>query len=111
VRSLPFQEFSPEQAALLPVPVREVRSEKHLVFLISALVEKQDRSEWESAYSEQGQRPSSSAANGFGLQLDPTAGNAATLSNKSGATQQRRTSQCAEGPISSGAGRVATQTL
>lgn len=52
-----FQEYSPEQAALLPLHVREVLSEKHLVFLISAMVEKQDLSEWESAYSEEGQRP------------------------------------------------------
>jgi transposase len=52
-----FQEYSPEQAALLPLHVRDVLSEKHLVFLISAMVEKQDLSEWESAYSEEGQRP------------------------------------------------------
>jgi transposase len=54
---MPFQEYSPEQAALLPVHVRDVLSEKHLVFLISAVVEKQDLSAWESAYSEEGQRP------------------------------------------------------
>jgi hypothetical protein len=28
---MPFQEYSPEQAALLPLPVRDVLSEKHLV--------------------------------------------------------------------------------
>jgi hypothetical protein len=33
---MPFQEYSPEQAALLPLHVRDVLSEKHLVFLISA---------------------------------------------------------------------------
>jgi transposase len=54
---MPFQEYSPEQAALLPVHVRDVLSEKHLVFLISALVEKQDLSAWELAYSAEGQRP------------------------------------------------------
>jgi transposase len=54
---MPFQEYSPEQAALLPVHVRDVLSEKHLVFLISAMVEKQDLSEWESAYGDEGQRP------------------------------------------------------
>ncbi len=54
---MPFQEYSPEQAALLPLHVRDVLSEKHLVFLISAVVEKQDLSEWESDYSEEGQRP------------------------------------------------------
>jgi transposase len=54
---MPFQEYSPEQAALLPLHVRDVLSEKHLVFLISAMVEKQDLSGWESAYSEEGQRP------------------------------------------------------
>lgn len=54
---MPFQEYSPEQAALLPLHVRDVLSEKHLVFLISAMVEKQDLGEWESAYSEEGQRP------------------------------------------------------
>ena len=54
---MPFQEYSPEQAALLPVHVRDVLSETHLVFLISAVVEKQDLSAWEAAYSEEGQRP------------------------------------------------------
>jgi len=54
---MPFQEYSPEQVALLPVHVRDVLSEKHLVFLISAMVEKQDLSEWESAYGDEGQRP------------------------------------------------------
>jgi len=54
---MPFQEYSPEQAALLPVHVRDVLSEKHLVFLISAMVEKQDLSKWESAYGDEGQRP------------------------------------------------------
>jgi hypothetical protein len=54
---MPFQEYSPEQAALLPVYVRDVLSEDHLVFLISAAVEKQDLREWEAAYSEEGQRP------------------------------------------------------
>lgn len=54
---MPFQEYSPEQAALLPLHVRDVLSEKHLVFLISAMVEKQDLSDWESAYREEGQRP------------------------------------------------------
>ena len=54
---MPFQEYSPEQAALLPLHVRDVLSEKHLVFLISAMVEKQDLSQWESAYSEEGQLP------------------------------------------------------
>lgn len=54
---MPFQEYNPEQAALLPLHVRDVLSEKHLVFLISAMVEKQDLREWESAYSEEGQRP------------------------------------------------------
>lgn len=33
-----FQEYSPEQAALLPLHVRDVLDEKHLVFLISAMV-------------------------------------------------------------------------
>ena len=54
---MPFQEYSPEQAAPLPLHVRDVLSEKHLVFLIRAMVEKQDLSEWESAYREEGQRP------------------------------------------------------
>lgn len=54
---MPFQEYSPEQAALLPLHVRDVLDEKHLVFLISAMVEKQDLSEWESVYSDEGQRP------------------------------------------------------
>jgi transposase len=54
---MPFQEYSPEQAALLPLHVRDVLSEKHLVFLISAMVEKQDLRAWESVYSEEGQRP------------------------------------------------------
>lgn len=54
---MPFQEYSPEQAALLPVHVRDVLSEKHLVFLISAVVEKQDLRGWEAAYSDEGQRP------------------------------------------------------
>ena len=31
---MPFQEYSPEQAALLPLHVRDVLSEQHLVFLI-----------------------------------------------------------------------------
>ena len=35
---MPFQDYSPEQAALLPAHVRDVLSEKHLVFLISAMV-------------------------------------------------------------------------
>jgi transposase len=55
--AMPFQEYSPEQAALLPLHVRDVLDEKHLVFLISAVVERQDLREWESAYSEEGQRP------------------------------------------------------
>jgi transposase len=54
---MPFQEYSPEQAALLPLHVRDVLDEKHLVFLISAVVEKQDLQEWEAAYSDEGQRP------------------------------------------------------
>jgi len=54
---MPFQEYSPEQAALLPLHVRDVLSEDHLVFLISAVVEKQDLREWEAAYSDEGQRP------------------------------------------------------
>jgi transposase len=54
---MPFQDYSPEQAALLPLHVRDVLSEKHLVFLISAVVERQDLSTWEAAYSEEGQRP------------------------------------------------------
>jgi transposase len=54
---MPFQEYSPEQAALLPAHVRDVLDEKHLVFLISAMVEKQDLREWESVYSDEGQRP------------------------------------------------------
>ena len=54
---MPFQEYSPEQAALLPLHVRDVLDEKHLVFLISAVVEKQDLSAWEAAYSDEGQRP------------------------------------------------------
>jgi transposase len=54
---MPFQAYSPEQAALLPLHVRDVLEEKHLVFLISAVVEKQDLSAWEAAYSEEGQRP------------------------------------------------------
>jgi transposase len=54
---MPFQEYSPEQAALLPLHVRDVLSEKHLVFLISAVVEKQDLCAWEAAYSDEGQRP------------------------------------------------------
>ena len=54
---MPFQEYRPEQAALLPLHVRDVLSEKHLVFLISAVVEKQDLRAWEAAYSEEGQRP------------------------------------------------------
>ena len=54
---MPFQEYSPEQAALLPLHVRDVLDEKHLVFLISAVVEKQDLRAWEMMYSEEGQRP------------------------------------------------------
>lgn len=54
---MPFQEYSPEQAALLPLHVRDVLDEKHLVFLISAVVEKQDLRRWEAAYSDEGQRP------------------------------------------------------
>ena len=54
---MPFQEYSPEQAALLPLHVRDVLSEDHLVFLISAVVEKQDLREWEAAYSDEGQCP------------------------------------------------------
>ncbi len=54
---MPFQEYSPEQAALLPLHVRDVLDEKHLVFLISAVVDKQDLRAWEAAYSEEGQRP------------------------------------------------------
>lgn len=54
---MPFQEYSPEQAALLPLHVRDVLSEKHLVFLISAVVDKQDLRAWEAAYSDEGQRP------------------------------------------------------
>lgn len=54
---MPFQEYSPEQAALLPLHVRDVLDEKHLVFLISAVVEKQDLRAWEAVYSEEGQRP------------------------------------------------------
>jgi len=54
---MPFQEYSPEQAALLPLHVRDVLREKHLVFLISAVVEKQDLRAWETAYSDEGQRP------------------------------------------------------
>jgi len=54
---MPFQDYSPEQAALLPLHVREVLSEKHLVFLIHEVVERQDLREWEASYSEEGQRP------------------------------------------------------
>lgn len=54
---MPFQEYSPEQAALLPLHVRDVLSEKHLVFLISAVVDKQDLHAWEASYSDEGQRP------------------------------------------------------
>lgn len=54
---MPFQDYSPEQAALLPVHVRDVLTEKHLVFLIGAVVERQDLREWEAAYSAEGQRP------------------------------------------------------
>lgn len=54
---MPFQEYSPEQAALLPLHVRDVLDENHLVFLISAVVEKQDWRAWEAAYSDEGQRP------------------------------------------------------
>ena len=54
---MPFQDYSPEQAALLPLHVRDVLSEQHLVFLISAVVEKQDLRAWEAAYGEEGQRP------------------------------------------------------
>lgn len=54
---MPFQDYNPEQAALLPLHVRDVLSEKHLVFLISAVVEKQDLSAWEAAYHDEGQRP------------------------------------------------------
>ena len=54
---MPFQEYSPEQAALLPLHVRDVLNGKHLVFLISAVVEKQDLRAWEAAYSDEGQCP------------------------------------------------------
>lgn len=54
---MPFQDYNPEQAALLPLHVRDVLSDKHLVFLISAVVEKQDLSAWEAAYHDEGQRP------------------------------------------------------
>src|SRR6202007_370721 len=54
---MPFQEYSPEQAALLPLHVRDVLNGKHLVFLISAVVEKQEFRAWEAAYSDEGQCP------------------------------------------------------
>jgi transposase len=54
---MPFQDYSPEQGALLPVHVRDVLTEKHLVFLIHEVVERQDLGEWEAGYSEEGQRP------------------------------------------------------
>jgi transposase len=54
---MPFQDYSPEQGALLPVHVRDVLTEKHLVFLIHEGVERQDLGEWEAGYSEEGQRP------------------------------------------------------
>jgi transposase len=54
--AMPFQEYCPEQAALLPLHVRDVLDENHLVFLISAVVEKQDLRAWEEAYSDEGQR-------------------------------------------------------
>jgi transposase len=56
-RPIPFQDYNPEQAALLPLHVRDVLSEKYLVFLISGVVERQDLGTWEAAYSEEGQRP------------------------------------------------------
>jgi transposase len=52
-----FPEYNPKQATLLPLQVRDVLSEKHLLFLISAVVERQDLRGWEAAYSEEGQRP------------------------------------------------------
>jgi transposase len=54
---MPFQDYSPEQAALLPLHVRDVLREKHLVFLIHEVVERQDLREWEAAYGAEGQRP------------------------------------------------------
>jgi hypothetical protein len=41
---MPFQDYSPEQGALLPLHVRDVLTEKHLVFLIHEGVERQDLS-------------------------------------------------------------------
>jgi transposase len=52
-----FIASNPEQAALLPLHVRDVLSANHLVFLIHAVMGKQDLSEFIAAYGEEGQAP------------------------------------------------------
>ena len=48
--------YSPEQAELLPRHVRDELSRGHLCFLIHEVVEKQELSGFDAAYSEEGQR-------------------------------------------------------
>jgi transposase len=52
-----FIASNPEQATLLPLHVRDVLTPNHLVFLIHAMLEKQDLGEFVSAYGEEGQSP------------------------------------------------------
>jgi transposase len=51
-----YFEYSPEQAELLPRHVREELPKQHLCFLIHEVVESQDLSRFDEAYSEEGQR-------------------------------------------------------
>jgi transposase/IS5 family transposase len=51
-----FYEYNPEQAYLLPPSVKDVLGEKHLCFFVHRAVEKLDLKQFESAYSEEGQR-------------------------------------------------------
>jgi transposase len=51
-----YFEYSPEQAELLPRHVRDELPKQHLCFLIHEVVESQDLSRFDEAYSEEGQR-------------------------------------------------------
>jgi len=51
-----YFEYSPEQAELLPRHVRDELPKQHLCFLIHEVVESQDLSRFDAAYSEEGQR-------------------------------------------------------
>jgi len=52
-----FIASNPEQAALLPLHVRDVLSPNHVVFLIHEVMRKQDLGEFMAAYGEEGQAP------------------------------------------------------